>query len=125
MEIDNEIDQIRNSYTNTFGSVPLGIETRLQLAQNHNRQLAIIAIENLRKELLRNNSLEPRVQQLVHYGQLLSLGHAEPARLHAKGVLKAGGTVKDLLGVAETALITSGMPAYSLGITICSELEDL
>jgi 4-carboxymuconolactone decarboxylase len=30
--------------------------------------------------------------------------------------------VGDLVGVAETALVTAGMPAYSLGIEVIAEL---
>lgn len=62
------------------------------------------------------------MQQLVHFGQLLALGRAGPARLHARGALRAGATESDLAGVAETALITAGMPAYSLGVEIIAEI---
>ncbi|GAA3083804.1 hypothetical protein GCM10020000_82580 [Streptomyces olivoverticillatus] len=63
------------------------------------------------------------MQQLVHFGQLLALGRAHPARLHAQGALHAGAGIADLIGVTETSLITSGVPAYALGMEIIAELQ--
>jgi 4-carboxymuconolactone decarboxylase len=62
------------------------------------------------------------VQQLAHFGQLLALGRPGPARIHARGALHAGASLADLAGVAETALLTAGAPAYALGIEIVAEL---
>lgn len=115
---------VRAAYVSTFGAVPAGIEDRLRLAVATGRENAVLAVEDLRRELLARNPLGARVQQLVHLGQLLALGRAEPARLHARGALRAGASLSELVGVAETALITAGMPAYSLGIAICAELLD-
>lgn len=42
---------------------------------------------------------------------LVATGADEPARLHARAVLEAGGTVADLYGVATTAAVTGGTPA--------------
>ncbi|WP_326681562.1 hypothetical protein [Streptomyces sp. NBC_01237] len=53
-------------------------------------------------------TLGARVQQLVHFGQLLALGRAYPARLHTCGALHAGAALANLVGVAESALLTSG-----------------
>ncbi|MFJ9772626.1 carboxymuconolactone decarboxylase family protein [Kitasatospora sp. NPDC101157] len=80
------------------------------------------AFTALRHIVLADSPLGGRVQQLVHFGQLLALGRAEPARIHARGALHAGAGIADLIGVAETALITSGAPAYPLGIEIIVEL---
>jgi alkylhydroperoxidase/carboxymuconolactone decarboxylase family protein YurZ len=44
------------------------------------------------------------------------LGHEEAALLHARAALRAGARFEDLAGVAETALITAGVPGYSLGL---------
>jgi len=115
-------EAVRERYRTTFGAVPSGIEDRLSVAQTAGRLDAVEAIEALRRALLTDNPLEPRVQQLVHFGQLLALGRAAPARLHARGALRAGASTADLVGVAETSLITSGMPAYSLGVDIIAEL---
>jgi 4-carboxymuconolactone decarboxylase len=80
------------------------------------------AFATLRHRVLHENPLGGRVQQLVHFGQLLALGRSDPARLHARGALHAGASLADLVGVAETALITTGAPAYALGIEIVNEL---
>ncbi|MEU4297760.1 carboxymuconolactone decarboxylase family protein [Kitasatospora aureofaciens] len=80
------------------------------------------AFAALRHIVLTDSPLGGRVQQLVHFGQLLALGRAEPARIHARGALHAGAGIADLIGVAETSLITSGTPAYALGIEIIVEL---
>lgn len=115
-------EAVRERYRSVFDSVPASIEDRLRVAQSTGRLDAVEAIETLRRALLADNPLEPRVQQLVHFGQLLSLKRAGPARLHARGALRAGAVEADLIGVAETALVTAGMPAYSLGVEIIAEL---
>lgn len=115
-------EAVRERYRSVFGSVPASIEDRLAVAERTGRLDAVEAIERLRRTVLAGNPLEPRVQQLVHFGQLLALGRGGPARLHARGALRAGAESGDLVGVAETALITAGMPAYSLGIEVIAEI---
>ncbi|MGU3587406.1 carboxymuconolactone decarboxylase family protein [Rhodococcus sp. C26F] len=115
-------EAIRDRYRSTLGAVPHGVEDRLHLAEQHNRIDTEEAITALRHIVLTNNALGPRVQQLVHFGQLLALGRSGPARIHARGALHAGATTADLIGVAETAVITAGVPAYALGIEIITEL---
>ncbi|UZJ26951.1 carboxymuconolactone decarboxylase family protein (plasmid) [Rhodococcus antarcticus] len=116
-------EAVREHYRRTFGSVPVGIEERLTVATATGRLDAVDAVEELRRVLLRENPLEPRVQQLVHFAQLVALGHAGPARLHARGAVRAGASVVDLVGVAETSLVTAGMPAYSLAVSIVAEQD--
>ena len=114
--------RIRAKYTELFGTVPAAIEARLALADQTGRQQAVEAIEALRQVLIMDNPLGPKTGQLVHFGQLLATGKAGPARLHARAARNAGATLSELAGVAELALITAGMPAYSLGVEILSEL---
>lgn len=104
------------------GTVPAGIEDRLRLAAATGRENAVATVEDLLQKLLAHSPLGARVQQLVHLGHLLALGHAQPARLHARGALRAGARLGNLVGVAETTLVTAGMPAYRLGAMICAEL---
>ncbi|MFJ7207023.1 carboxymuconolactone decarboxylase family protein [Streptomyces sp. NPDC098789] len=115
-------DAVRERYVSTLGYVPRGVEERLRLAREFDRLPTEEALAVLRHVVLTENPLGARVQQLVHFGQLLSLGRDHPARLHARGALRAGATFADLIGVAETALITSGVPAYALGTEIIAEL---
>lgn len=122
--VPDRAEAIRDRYRATFGAVPSAIEQRLRVAEITGRLSAVEVVENVRQVLLADNVLGPRVQQLVHFGQLLALGLSGPARLHARGALRAGATLADLVGVAETAMITAGMPAYSLGIEIIAELVD-
>lgn len=122
LQVPDRAEAIRDRYRATFGAVPGAIEQRLQVAGTTGRLSAVEVIEDVRQVLLTDNVLGSRVQQLVHFGQLLVLGHSGPARLHARGALRAGATLTDLVGVAETAMITAGMPAYSLGIEIIAEL---
>jgi 4-carboxymuconolactone decarboxylase len=124
LHVPDRAEAVRDRYRATFGAVPSAIEQRLGVAETTGRLSAVEAIENVREVLLADNVLGPRVQQLVHFGQLLALGCSEPARLHARGALRAGATLADLVGVAETTMITAGMPAYSLGIEIIAELVD-
>lgn len=115
-------EAIRDRYRDVFATVPAGIEARIAVAEATGRLEAVETIEQLRKALLAGNPLDARVQQLVHFAQLIALGREGPARLHARGALRAGATPADLVGVAETSLVTSGMPAYALAIDIIAEL---
>ncbi|MFF7635066.1 carboxymuconolactone decarboxylase family protein [Kitasatospora sp. NPDC008050] len=115
-------EAIRDRYRTTLGAVPHGVEDRLRLAREFGRLPTEEAIAALRHIVLTDSPLGSRVQQLVHFGQLLALGRAAPARIHARGALHAGAGLADLIGVAETALITAGVPAYALGTEIIAEL---
>ncbi|MFJ8160256.1 carboxymuconolactone decarboxylase family protein [Streptomyces sp. NPDC096136] len=115
-------EAVRDRYRSTLGTVPGGVQDRLRLAQAYDRLPTEEAIAALRHIVLTDSPLGARVQQLVHFGQLLALGRAHPARIHARGALHAGATIADLVGVAETALITAGVPAYALGTEIIAEL---
>ncbi|MGP9022797.1 carboxymuconolactone decarboxylase family protein [Streptomyces sp. BR1] len=116
------IETVRDRYRATFGAVPSGVAARLRVARALGRLDTEEAFAELRHIVLTDNPLGDRVQQLVHFGQLLALGRTDPARLHARGALHAGADLVDLVGVAETALITAGAPAYALGIEIIAEL---
>ena len=115
-------DAIRDRYRVTYGEVPTGVDERLRVAEAIDRLPVEDAFATLRHRVLHENPLGGRVQQLVHFGQLLALGRSEPARLHARGALHAGASLADLVGVAETALITTGAPGYALGMEIVNEL---
>lgn len=117
-------EAVRDRYRQVFGIVPAEIEDRLGVAEAAGRMDAVEVVEGLRRALLAENPLEPRVQQLVHFAQLVALGHERPARLHARGAQRAGATLADLVGVAETSLVTAGMPAYALAIEIIAGLRD-
>lgn len=114
--------QINAQYESLFGIVPATVEQRLRFAEVTGREKAVDAVEAMRQELLDHNPLSRREQQLVHFAMLIALGQSGPAKLHAHGALRAGATLRDLHGVAETAAITCGMPGYSLVVEICSSL---
>lgn len=118
-------EAIRDRYREVFATVPAGIEARIAVAEATGRLGAVETIETLRRVLLAENPLGARTQQLVHFAQLVALGRDGPARLHARGALRAGATAADLVGVAETSLVTSGMPAYALAVEIVAELLGL
>ncbi|MTE15386.1 carboxymuconolactone decarboxylase family protein [Nocardia aurantiaca] len=122
MTDSRELDTIRARYRVTYGSVPPGIEDRLRVARAVGRLTIEDTFATLRHRVLHENPLGTRTQQLVHVGQLLVLGRGDAARLHARGALRAGAGLADLVGVAETALITGGAPAYALGIEIVADL---
>ncbi len=120
----DEWQAVRNSYSELTGSVPESIEVRLRLAEATARGGAVTAIEALRQSLIMDNPLGRKVGQTVQFAQLVALGQGGPARLHARSALLAGATLRELMGVVELALITGGMPAYSLGVKILGELLD-
>ncbi|MFI9273461.1 carboxymuconolactone decarboxylase family protein [Kitasatospora sp. NPDC052896] len=115
-------EALRERFRSTLGTVPPGAEDRLRVARTLGRLPTEEAFMALRQIVLTDNPLGARVQQLVHFGQLLALGRPGPARIHARGALHAGADLADLVGVAETALVTAGAPAYALGIEIVAEL---
>ena len=121
-KVADGFDTIRARYVELTGKVPPSIETRIEVNKQAGRLDAVEAIEELRQVLIMNNPLGRKVGQLVHFSQLVALGEASPARLHARSAYKAGATISELVGVAELSLITSGMPAYSLAIEIIGEL---
>ncbi|MFD5511708.1 carboxymuconolactone decarboxylase family protein [Streptomyces sp. NPDC127051] len=121
-DLARRAEAVRDRHRATLGAVPAGVEARLELARAHGRLHTEEAVAELRHIVLTDNALGGRVQQLVHFGQLLALGRADPARIHARGALHAGADVADLIGVAETALLTAGVPAYALGIETIVEL---
>jgi 4-carboxymuconolactone decarboxylase len=118
----DELEAIRDSYRELTGGVPESIEARLRVAGATGREAAVASVEATRRALIMENPLGRRVGQIVHFAQLVALQRGAPARLHARAALRAGATLAELTGAAELALITAGMPAYSLGIEICAEL---
>ncbi|MEV7597336.1 carboxymuconolactone decarboxylase family protein [Kitasatospora sp. NPDC089797] len=118
------LEALRDRFRVTYRAVPPGAEQRLATAREFGRLDTEEAFMALRHIVLHESPLGDRVQQLVHFGQLLALGRAAPARLHARGALQAGAGLAELVAVAETALITSGAPGYALGMEIVAELLD-
>lgn len=116
---------IRQRYVDLLGHVPDGIEKRFALAEMVGRAEAVLAVEELRDELLHRNPLDRRTQQLVQFAMLIGAGETAAARHHAAGALKAGATPAELFGVCETAAVVGGMPAFSRAIEVVSlELQN-
>jgi 4-carboxymuconolactone decarboxylase len=118
----DELLEIETSYQRLLGHLPRSLEQRHDTVQATDRVEALRQIEALRRTLINANPLGPKVGQLVHFGQLVALGQGAPARLHASAARFQGATLQELVGVAELALITAGMPAYALGMEIIAEL---
>lgn len=117
-----QFKDVGDSYLELVGQVPPGIADRLRLAQATGRETAIQAIEQMREELLHRNPLDRRTQQLVQFGMLVAMRASDAARLHAAGAIRAGATLSDLQGVAETAAVVAGMPGFSLAVELIAEL---
>ena len=83
---------------------------------------AVEAIEGLRRAVLTENPLGVKNQHLVHFGQLVVLGHATAAGSCALAARRAGATPAELVGVVETTLFAAGMPAYELGLTVLADV---
>jgi 4-carboxymuconolactone decarboxylase len=119
----DRLAEIREGYAAFFGSVPTSFEERARIARVADRTRALEALEALRELAIYENPLGSRIQQLVHFGQLLVLGEEHAAALHARTAVRHGASIPDLVGVVETALITAGVPAYALGMRILAGLE--
>lgn len=116
-------ERLGGTYHAILGEVPPHVRERWAAVAALGRPELIEAIEQLRAVAIAENPLGLRVQQLVHFGQLLVLGQEGPARLHAAAALRQGASLAELLGVAETAFITGGVPAFSLGVRLIDELR--
>jgi 4-carboxymuconolactone decarboxylase len=119
-----EEERLGGTYRALLGEIPPHVRDRWATLAGAGRATSIERIEQMRGELIANNPLGLRVQQLVQFGQLLVLGSEGPAKLHAGAALRQGATVADLVGVAETALITGGVPAFSLGVRVIAEVAE-
>lgn len=86
------VEGVRQGYRDAFGAVPEEIERRMDVALGTCRLVAIESTGAVRKALLADDPLTPLIQPLVHLAQLPTLA--------------------DLVGVAGTPLVTSGVPAY-------------
>jgi len=75
---NDRAEAIRDRYRKVFATVPQGIEARIAVAEVTGRLDAVEAIEQLRSALLAGNPLDARVQQLVHFAQLVALGREGP-----------------------------------------------
>jgi 4-carboxymuconolactone decarboxylase len=117
------LEEAREGYQSFFGSVPESYEERARVARLADRLTTLEALEELRRRAIYENPLGARVQQLVHFGQLLVLGEEEAAMLHARTAVRHGAGLADLVGVVETALVTAGVPAYARGMRILASLE--
>ena len=118
-----ERDRYDANYVALFGEVSENARRRWDVTGRHGRADVARLIEEIRIKAIHENHLGIKVQQLVHFGQLLALGRQAGAAHHAQAALKAGATVEELLGVVETAFITGGVPAYSLGIEIIAGID--
>ena len=83
---------------------------------------AVEAIDALHRVVIAESPLSPKQQQMVQFAQLLVLGERHLAGVHARRARSAGATPAELIGVAETALLTAGLPAYNLGVSTVNEL---
>ena len=116
-------ERLGATYTAMLGEVPPHVRERWAAVAGLGHPELIEAIEGLRAVAIGENPLGMRVQQLVQFGQLLVLGQEGPARLHASAALRHGASLDDLLGVVETAFVTAGVPAFSLGVRLLDELR--
>jgi len=117
-----EEERLGGTYVALLGEIPPHVRDRWSTLAAAGRAKSIEAIEGMRAQLIAENPLGLKVQQLVQFGQLLVLGSEGPAKLHANAALRHGATVQDLMGVAETALVTAGVPAFSLGVRVIGEV---
>ncbi|MGC8480654.1 MAG: carboxymuconolactone decarboxylase family protein [Acidimicrobiales bacterium] len=124
MSEHDQFQAARERYEAFFGHTPASFDERVRLASSVGRENGVSALEAVRSAFIYDNALGARVQQLVHFAQLLVLGHDEAAALHARTAVRQGATRSDLVGVVETAMITAGVPAYAKGMHLLAELFD-
>jgi 4-carboxymuconolactone decarboxylase len=119
---DDETLERGRTYLAMMNEIPPHVVERWAIMKAAGRTATIDAIEDLREVAITGNHLGLKWQQLVQFGQLLVLRAEDPARLHAKAAIHHGATFQDLIGIAETAFITGGVLAYSLGVRIAGDI---
>jgi 4-carboxymuconolactone decarboxylase len=122
MSTEESLERVRAIYLERQGSVPPMIQQRINFAEHVDRGGTLEAVEVLKATLSVGNPLGDQWSQLVHFAQLLALGHTVNARHHARFARKAGATLVELTGIVELTLITAGMPAYIDGVNILCEI---
>src|SRR3546814_15214930 len=95
-------DEVEARYISMFGSIPPGIERRLQAAEAANRFEVVTALEAWRAELLDNNPLSSTTQRLCNFGIPLACGDATTTADHDQSSMRAGRTCAQLEGVFRT-----------------------
>jgi 4-carboxymuconolactone decarboxylase len=115
-------EELGRAYFDMIGEIPPHVRERWSIIRAAGRPNTVHAIEQLRGVVISDSPLELRVQQMVQFGQLLVLRAEGPARLHARAAMKHGATVQELMGIAETAYLTGGITAFSLGVAVIGEL---
>ncbi len=103
-------------------TIPAPTPSAAEAAAVAGRLEAVEAIEALRRAVVAENPLGAKNQHLVHFGQLVVLGHATAASGRAGAARRAGATPAELVGVVETALFAAGMPAYELRLTVLADI---
>ena len=116
------VSLLESRYEDLLGHYPKKLSQRLELASLVGREDAIIAIEAFREQLIANNPLDRKTQQLVHFSMLIARNEYGAAKLHAAAAMVAGASLQELHGVAETAAIVCGMPGYSLAVDLISQV---
>lgn len=113
---------LQQSYDALLGHYPAKVSDRLHLASAVGREQAVMAIEAMREQLITHNPLDRKTQQLVHLAMLIARNEVAAATLHIRAAHKAGATLAELHGVAETAAVVCGMPGYSLAVDLIKPL---
>jgi len=109
-------------YELLFGEVPEKLKRRWAVQEKLGRSGMIDALEHVRRVGIAESPLPLKIQQLVHFAQLSVLNQEQAALLHGRAAVRAGATLEELAGVAETALITSGVPGYACALGVLEKL---
>lgn len=114
--------QLGRAYYDLFGEVPAHARARWEIIAAAGRPDTVTVLEQLRATIISESPMELRVQQMVQFGQLVALRAEAPAKLHARAALRHGATIEELMGIVETAYLTAGITAFSMGVAIIGEL---
>lgn len=113
---------LQHSYEALLGQYPAKVSDRLHLATLAGRTQAVVAIEAMREQLITHNPLDRKTQQLVQLAMLIARNEVGAATLHIRAAQRAGASIAELHGVAETAAVVCGMPGYSLAVDLLTRL---
>ena len=117
---DEEVEKIRDFYTELLGFVPPRIQARTDLLARLDPKLLNIQ-EELRRHCMYPDCFDTKTSQLFIFAIMLT-NLQDAAKLHALAAYRAGATFEELSAVVNFVFLFRGLSAANLGAEILQGL---
>lgn len=115
-----DIETLRQRYTDLIGFVPPRIQARTDLLARLDPELLQMQ-EDMRRHAMYPDCFDTKTAQLMLFGMLLVL-LSDAAHLHARAARRAGATWEEMSAVVNLAFLFRGLPAANLGAQIIQDI---